>query len=206
MFSESNLLQNSNPKKQTQMNKYTVISSTVETDLKNSHELSLFVRLWSGKYSDIEKDNLHTVFGMAKGVFDKTWISLVKMGYIVENEKGYFVTDEPSTDPVTVSVGLFEPENQLLIWLNKECPRVQRMKQPITEKQAVELMSKYSHPDEKRLLKRKFESMDSRPNLYTQYLNAFRAINNWMEKDVQLLRLNRVEKSTDKQKTSVNEF
>jgi hypothetical protein len=169
------------------MNKYTVISSTVEKDLKNSHELSLFVRLWSGKYSEIEKENLHTVFGMAKGVFDKTWISLVKLGYIVENEKGYFVTDEPSADPVTVSVGLFEPENALLKWLNTNCPRVQRMTKPVTLKEADQLISDFDTDQMKKILKETFEAMENRKELHTKYVSADRTVRNWSKRAIENL-------------------
>lgn len=172
------------------MSKYTVISDKVLSDLKNSHTLSLFVWLWSGKYSELDKTNLSTAFGMAKGTFNKAWSELVKLGYIREADGAYMVTDDP--DPLfnhtAISGGLFDSDNPLLVWLNTKCPRVQRLEKPIDAKQAQQLLEDFETEQYKKVLMEVFEAMENFKDLNKKYVSANTTARNWMKtrtKDMQ---------------------
>ena len=165
------------------MSKYTVISDKVETDLKQSHTLSLFIRLWSGKYKTIEKSNLPSAFGMAKGTFNKAWNELIKKGYLIETDEGYSITDDP--DPLYNHTanpgGLFDSDNKLLKWLNTNCPRVQRLEKPIDANQAEQLLVDFETEQYKKVLMEVFEAMENFKDLNKKYISADITARNWMK-------------------------
>lgn len=165
------------------MSKYTVITAQVEHQLQDNNALALFVRLFSGRYDDHDRDNLHVVFGMAKGTFKRSWKELVRLGYLIEGKEGWTVTDEPDAlvNDSAIGVSLFESDNKLLKWLNEKCPRVQRMQKPITEKQAVELTEKFKTEQEKKALKETFEAMENFAQLHKKYVSAYLTVDNWVQ-------------------------
>ena len=62
-------------------------------------------------------------------------------------------------------------------WLVKECPNVQKMKQPINSDQAIKLLKDF---DRKQLVEI-FEAMDNKPDLKKKYNSASRTVRSWIK-------------------------
>jgi hypothetical protein len=129
--------------------KYTTFNNKVFDDIKEPNTMSLFIYLWSGKFVGIDKDKLPTTMGMSKTAFSKSWKNLTDLGYLHETDKGWTISDEP--DPLyndtNSKPNLFDEVHPLIDWLNKTCPLVQRMPEPLTQNEAVKLMSDFEKQD-----------------------------------------------------------
>ena len=76
------------------------------------------------------------------------------------------------------------PKHKLIIWLDKNCPTVQKMKEPITNEQAEDLVIKYT----KELIAETFTAMENKLTLLKDYKSANLTVRNWIkraEKDKQ---------------------
>lgn len=162
-------------------NKYTTFNNQVFVDIREPNTMGLFIYLWSGKFDKTEKDKLPSVIGMSKTAFAKSWKKLVDLGYVTETETGWSISDDPDTLLNHVNgnkaTSLFNEVHPLIEWLNETCPRVQRMKQPITKKEAVKLMAEFH----KEPIKTVFKAMENRGNLHSNYVSANLTVRSWID-------------------------
>jgi hypothetical protein len=72
-----------------------------------------------------------------------------------------------------------EPKHNMILWLEKNCTTVMKMKEPITNEQALKLYSDY--PTKLKGLQETFLSMENKPDLLKKYKSANLTVRNWMK-------------------------
>lgn len=72
------------------------------------------------------------------------------------------------------------PKHKTIIWLEKNCPSVQKMKKPITKEEAEKIA--YDYKDHKELVMETFLSMENKPDLVKKYSSAYLTFLNWIKR------------------------
>jgi hypothetical protein len=71
--------------------------------------------------------------------------------------------------------------NKITIWLDKNCPTVQKMKEPITYEQAEKLLNDFPTDKEKAILADTFLAMENHSQLLKKYKSANLTVRNWVK-------------------------
>jgi hypothetical protein len=71
--------------------------------------------------------------------------------------------------------------NKITIWLDKNCPTVQKMKEPITYEQAEKLLNDFPSDKEKAILADTFLAMENHSQLLKKYKSANLTVRNWVK-------------------------
>jgi uncharacterized protein YdaU (DUF1376 family) len=74
-----------------------------------------------------------------------------------------------------------KPKNKITIWLDKNCPTVQKMKEPITYEQAEKLLNDFPSDKEKAILADTFLAMENHSQLLKKYKSANLTVRNWVK-------------------------
>ena len=74
-----------------------------------------------------------------------------------------------------------KPKNKITIWLDKNCPTVQKMKEPITYEQAEKLLNDFPTDKEKAILADTFLAMENHSQLLKKYKSANLTVRNWVK-------------------------
>lgn len=161
--------------------KYLVLLSKAVIDIKEVQTLGLYVRLLNGELTGFKKEDVPLITGMSKTAFSKAWNILRDLGYVQLEAETLNIVVHDIPDPLHNHSAVPDPDpfkaHPLVDWLWKECPRVQRMKQPITQDQAIKLMSEY----QKEPLKDVFKGMENRGNLHKAYVSANLTVRSWID-------------------------
>jgi hypothetical protein len=72
-------------------------------------------------------------------------------------------------------------KNKITIWLDKNCPTVQKMKEPITYEQAEKLLNDFPTDKEKEILADTFLAMENHSQLLKKYKSANLTVRNWVK-------------------------
>jgi hypothetical protein len=72
-------------------------------------------------------------------------------------------------------------KNKITIWLDKNCPTVQKMKEPITYEQAEKLLNDFPTDKEKAILADTFLAMENHSQLLKKYKSANLTVRNWVK-------------------------
>jgi hypothetical protein len=78
-------------------------------------------------------------------------------------------------------LGEAKPKHKIIIWLENNCPTVQKMKEPITEEQAIKIHDDFSNNPE--LVANTFLAMENKPDLLKKYKSANLTFRNWAKND-----------------------
>jgi hypothetical protein len=79
------------------------------------------------------------------------------------------------------NVGEAKPKHKIIIWLENNCPTVQKMKEPITEEQAIKIHDDFNNKPE--LVANTFLAMENKPDLLKKYKSANLTFRNWAKND-----------------------
>lgn len=98
-----------------------------------------------------------------------------KKEIIEEEEKGEGESAKSHTHSQS-EIDLFE---KLQVWINKNTPRINQMKQPLTIEEYLKLKDKYS----KEVITNVLIAMQNRADLLKKYVSANLTINNWAQRE-----------------------
>lgn len=89
--------------------------------------------------------------------------------------------EKESKDKIKEDLGEAKPKHSLIVWLDKFCPTIQKMKEPITEEQAIKIKEDFKNKSE--LVANTFLAMENKPDLLKKYKSANLTFRNWAKND-----------------------